>query len=101
MRCQRISRFVHLCSRCFSVCGSIMHSGNSGLATGTNKWEYALIGGLCLNRKRAGRTASVRFEVAMQSVFQEKCSYTMAFRVYLPVSVHGPGTLNLVEEVIP
>ncbi len=37
-----------------------------------------MIGGLCLNRKRAGRTASVRFEVAMQSVFQEKCSYTMA-----------------------
>ncbi len=55
-----------------------MYSGHTGLATGTTKCEYALIGGLCLNRKRAGRTASVRFEVAMQSAFHEKCSYTMA-----------------------
>ncbi len=31
-------------------------------------------------RRRARRTASALLEVAMQSAFQEKCSYTMAVR---------------------
>ncbi len=33
---------------------------------------------MCPARRRARRTASALLEVAMQSSFQEKCSYTMA-----------------------
>ncbi len=36
-------------------------------------------------RRRARRTASALLEVAMQSAFQEKCSYTMAVRGLLDV----------------
>ncbi len=32
---------------------------------------------VCLGRRRARRMASARFEVAIQSAFQEKFSYTM------------------------
>ncbi len=35
---------------------------------------------MCPARRRAQRTASALLEVAMQSAFQEKCSYTMAVR---------------------
>ncbi len=35
---------------------------------------------VCPARRRASRTASALLEVAMQSAFQEKCSYTMAVR---------------------
>ncbi len=33
---------------------------------------------MCAARRRARRTASALLDVAMQSAFQEKCSYTMA-----------------------
>ncbi len=35
---------------------------------------------MCPARRLARRTASALLEVAMQSAFQEKCSYTMAVR---------------------
>ncbi len=35
---------------------------------------------MCPTRRRARRTASALLEVAMQSAFYEKCSYTMAVR---------------------
>ncbi len=38
---------------------------------------------MCPARRRARRTASALLEVAMQSDFKEKCSYTMAVRVLL------------------
>ncbi len=43
-------------------------------------WAYALRSGVCPARRRARRTASALLEVAMQSAFHEKCSYTKAFR---------------------
>ncbi len=47
--------------------------------------------GVCPVRRRARRAASALLEVAMQSAFQEKCSYTMAVRGLLgegSVTVH-------------
>ncbi len=38
---------------------------------------------MCPARRRARRTTSALLEVAMQSAFQEKCSYTMAVRCLL------------------
>ncbi len=35
---------------------------------------------MCPARRRARRTASALLEVAMQSAFQEKCSYSMTVR---------------------
>ncbi len=35
---------------------------------------------MCPDRRRARRTASALLEVALQSAFQEKCSYTMFVR---------------------
>ncbi len=35
---------------------------------------------MCPARRRVRRTASALLEVALQSAFQEKCSYTMAVR---------------------
>ncbi len=35
---------------------------------------------MCPARRRARRTASALLEVALQSAFQEKCSYTMVVR---------------------
>ncbi len=35
---------------------------------------------MCPDRRRAKRTASALLEVAMQSAFQEKCSYIVAVR---------------------
>ncbi len=49
-------------------------------AKGRQPWAYALRSGVCPDRRRARRTASALLEVAMQSAFQEKCSYTMAVR---------------------
>ncbi len=45
---------------------------------------------MCPARRRARRTASVLFEVAMLSAFQEKCSYTMAVRDLL-----GEGSVTV------
>ncbi len=78
--CRRTSRFGHLCSQCSSVCGSSLDSGHVGSAAGTSRWAYALRSGVCPARRRARRTTSALLEVAMQSAFQEKCSYTMAVR---------------------
>ncbi len=36
--------------------------------------------GVCPDRRRARRTASARFEVALQSAVQEKFSYAIAIR---------------------
>ncbi len=44
-----------------------MHSEHALLAAGSNKWAYALNSGVFPVRTRARRTASARFEVAMQS----------------------------------
>ncbi len=77
---RRTSRFVHLCSQCSSVYGSSLHSGHVGSVAGSSKWAYALRSGVCHDRRWSRRTASVRLEAAMQSAFQEKCSYTMAVR---------------------
>ncbi len=44
------------------------------------QWAYTLRGGVCPACGRAKRTGSALLEVAMQSAFQEKCSYTMAVR---------------------
>ncbi len=76
--CPRTSRFGHFCSQCSSVCGSVLHSGHVGSAAGSSKWAYALRSDVCPARRRARITASALLEVAMQSAFQEKCSYTMA-----------------------
>ncbi len=78
--CRSPSRLGHLSSQCSSVCGSSLHSGHVGSASGSRRWAYALRGGLYPARRRARRTASALLEVAMQSAFQEKCSYTMAVR---------------------
>ncbi len=43
-----------------------------------NLQAYALRSGMFPDRRRARRTASARLEVAMQSAFQAKFSYTMA-----------------------
>ncbi len=45
---------------------------------------------MCPARRRARRTASALLEVAMQSAFQEKCSYTMAVRGLL-----GEGSVTV------
>ncbi len=45
---------------------------------------------MCPARRRARRTASALLEVALQSAFQEKCSYTMAVRGLL-----GRGSLTV------
>ncbi len=45
---------------------------------------------MCPARRRARRTASALLEVAMQSDFQEKCSYTMAVRGLL-----GEGSVTV------
>ncbi len=45
---------------------------------------------MCPARRRARRTASVLLEVALQSAFQEKCSYTMAVRGLL-----GEGSVTV------
>ncbi len=78
--CRRTSRFGHLCSQCSSVCGSSLHSGHVGSAAGSSRCAFALRSGVCPARRRARRTASALLEVATQSAFQEKCSYTMAVR---------------------
>ncbi len=54
-------------SQCFAVYGRL-----------NNRWSYALSSGVCPERRRAGSTASARFEVALQSALQETFSYTMA-----------------------
>ncbi len=54
------------------------YSRHVGSTAGSNKWAYALTSGVCPYRKRARRTASTKFEGAMQSAFQEKFAYTMA-----------------------
>ncbi len=46
----------------------------------SSRWAYALRSDVCPARRRARRTASALLEVAMQSAYQEKCSYTMAVR---------------------
>ncbi len=46
--------------------------------------------GVCPVRRRARRAASALLEVAMQSAFQEKCSYTMAVRGLL-----GEGSVTV------
>ncbi len=51
-----------------------------GSAAGSSKWAYALRIGVCPARRRARRTACALLDLAMQSAFQEKCSYTMAIR---------------------
>ncbi len=61
---------VHACS---TVCGSSLHSGS-------NDWVYTLSSDVCTDRKLARIKASGLLEVAMQSAFQEKFSYTMAVR---------------------
>ncbi len=45
---------------------------------------------MCPARRRARRTASALLEVALQSAFQEKCSYTMAVRGLL-----GEGSVTV------
>ncbi len=45
---------------------------------------------MCPARRQARRTASALLEVAMQSAFQEKCSYTMAVRGLL-----GEGSVTV------
>ncbi len=72
--------FGHLCSHCSSVCGSSLHSGHVGSAAGSSRWAYTLRSRVCPARRRVRRTASALLEVAMQSAFQEKCSYTMTVR---------------------
>ncbi len=58
--------------------------------------------GVCPARRRARRTASALLEVAMQSTFQEKCSYTMAVRGLLDggsVTVRWMGALAVANEM--
>ncbi len=45
---------------------------------------------MCPARRRARRTASALLEVAMQSAFQEKCSYTIAVR-----GLFGEGSVTV------
>ncbi len=45
---------------------------------------------VCPDRRRARRTASALLEVALQSAFQEKCSYPMAVRGLL-----GEGSVTV------
>ncbi len=78
--CRRTSKFGHLGSQCSSDCSSPLHSGS---AAGSSNWAYTLRSGVCLDRRRARKTASALLESAMQSTFQEKCSYTMAVRSLL------------------
>ncbi len=73
-------RFGRLWSHCSRVCGSSSHSGPVGSAVGSSRWAYALRSGVCPARRRAKRTASALLEVAVQTAFQEKCSYTMPVR---------------------
>ncbi len=57
---------------------------------------------MCLARRLARRTASALLEVAMQSAFQEKCSYTMAVRGLLDggsVTVRRMRAFAVVNEV--
>ncbi len=49
-------------------------------AVGSSTWAYALRSCVGPARRQARWTASTLLEVAMQSAFQEKCSYTMAVR---------------------
>ncbi len=74
------SRFGHPCSQCSRVCGSSLHSERVRSSAESSKWAYALRIGVCPIHRRAKRTASALLEVAMQSAFQEKYSYTMAVR---------------------
>ncbi len=58
--------------------------------------------GVCSARRRARRTASALLEVAMQSAFQEKCSYTMAVRGLLDggsVTVRRMGAFAEANEI--
>ncbi len=54
------------------------------------RWAYAMRSGVCPGRRRARRTASALLEVAMQSAFQDKCSYTMEARGLL-----GEGSVTV------
>ncbi len=45
---------------------------------------------MCPSHRRARRTASALLKVALQSAFQEKCSYTMAVRGLL-----GEGSVTV------
>ncbi len=90
MCCWRASRFEDHCSQCSSVCGSSLHSGHVGSAAGSSRWTDALRSGVYPARRRARRTTPALLEVAMQSAFQEKCSYTMAMRGLLDGGV-GDG----------
>ncbi len=51
-----------------------------GSATGSNKWSFVLSSGVYRDLKRTRRTASARFEGAMQSAFQENIFNTTAVR---------------------
>ncbi len=70
VRCRWTLKFVHLCSHCFSVCGSSMHSGHVGSSAGSTKWAYALRSGVHPNCRRVLRTepaplyTSWRFEAS-------------------------------------
>ncbi len=92
--CRRTSRLKHLCRQCSSACGSSLHSKNVGSAVGSRYLAYALRSGVCPARRRGRRTASTLLEVAMQSAFLEKCSYTMAVRGLL----HGGGGDDASDE---
>ncbi len=87
---RRTLRLGHLCSQCSSVCGSSLHSGHEGSASGSSRWAYALRSGVCPARRWARRTVAALLEVALQSAFQEKCSYTMAARGLL-----GEGSVTM------
>ncbi len=48
-----------------NVCGFSFHSRHEGSAAGSSKFAYALIRGVCPDRRQARRTVSARLEVAM------------------------------------
>ncbi len=79
-----LPRFGHHCSQWSTVCGLSFHSWHVGSAAGPKKRANALRSGVWPDLRRARRTASARFVVAMQSAFQEKFSYTMATRGLYP-----------------
>ncbi len=57
---------------------------------------------MCPDRRRARRTAPARLEVAMQSAFQEKCSYTKAVRRLLAegsLMVRRTGAVTVANEM--
>ncbi len=89
--CWRISRFGHSCSQCSTVCGSSMHSGHAGSAAGFDKRAYALSSVVCHDNKWTRRTASARFEVALQSAVQE--------RFYVHYGRSGPAGWRISDGV--